>query len=699
MEADLFASQCSACGSVWVEAHYDLARLPTHWPEQVLERPQDLWRFQELLPFPDEFQFVSMGEGWSPLTQAAGLERESEHESIWIKDERQHPTGSFKDRQAAFTVSALKAQGIEELVLASTGNAAAAYAAFCARAGIKLWVFLTSSVPAEKMRELALYGAEVIKITGTYDQAKEIAADFAARRSVHKDSGAKGVLGKESMKTIALEIAEQLGRALHPGEAPPTWQAPDWYIQAVSGGIGPLGVLKGFTELHAAGLTDRIPKLGIVQAEGCSPMVKAWEQGLDQAPPVIPDTLVTVLSTGKPGFAYEILKRANDQNGGAMVAVSDGDAFRAMRRVARTEGFSMEPAASVAFAGLEKLISQGHIQPGDRVVVNCSGHTFSAEKHALEDRYVLHLDMETPADARPSSEGLAVALEQLDEQITTIVVIDDNPHDSRLISRLLKGYKKYRVFEAHTGLDGIDLVRQRQPDLVVLDLTLPEMDGFSILQELKTDERTCEIPVVVISAKSLTLEEREYLREQSESVWQKGNFSARELVSHVTAMLGDPVDEKFLRAPTTGRSSKRESEDLPALDEDIETFGQTHRPHILVVDDHVPDARLMRRLFESNQRFQVTEVHSGMDALQALEKSTPDLIILDLMLPDIEGQNLLDMLRERTDTQAVPVIIISAKDIDPNLRAQLVAQADSVWSKGVLDRSILLAHVETLLPE
>jgi threonine synthase len=218
MEASLFATCCAACGGA----------LPANWPAHLKRRPTTMWRYRELLPFPAKVQIVSMGEGWTPLTRAEGLEREAGHDGlssskgqIWIKDERQQPTGSFKDRQAAFTVSALKAQGIDELVLASTGNAAAAYAAYCARVGIKLWVFLTSSVPAEKMRELALYGAEVVKTTGTYDQAKTIAADFAARRGIYLDAGAKAIPGKESMKTIAFEIVEQLG-----------WRAPDWYVQA-----------------------------------------------------------------------------------------------------------------------------------------------------------------------------------------------------------------------------------------------------------------------------------------------------------------------------------------------------------------------------------------------------------------------------------------------------------------------------------
>lgn len=533
MEADLYAAQCRVCGGAWVEACYDTAALPENWTDLIARRSTNLWRYWELLPFPNGFDVVSMNEGWTPLTRAKGLEKETGYSGeIWIKDERQQPTGSFKDRQAACAVSSLRSRGIDRLVLSSTGNAAAAYAAYCARAGIKFWVFLPSDVPAEKMRELALYGAEVIQISGTYDQAKEVAADFAARRGISKDSGAKGITGKESMKTVALEIAEQM-----------EWQAPDWYIQAVSGGLGPLGVLKGFRELHEAGLVDHVPKMGIVQVEGCSPMVKAWEQGLDKANPVTPDSLVVVLSTGSPGLAYEILKQANDEYGGAMVSVSDGDTFRMMRRVARTEGFSMEPAASVAFAGLEKLLDKQYIQPGERVVVNCSGHTFSAEKHALEDHYMFQMDIDAPLSAHGvkslPKEDVSDALDQLDEHLTTIVVIDDNTYDSRLIRRMLKSYKEYRVFEAHNGRDGIDIARQRHPALVMLDLTLPGMDGFSILDELKSDDRTRDIPVVIVSAKTITSDEWKYLRRHTESVWQKGNFSARELVDHVTGLLGD----------------------------------------------------------------------------------------------------------------------------------------------------------------
>ncbi|HOV49012.1 MAG TPA: pyridoxal-phosphate dependent enzyme [Anaerolineae bacterium] len=686
-EADFFARRCPVCGSPWLDARYALDTLAQTWRAELPKRPTTLWRYRELLPIPSDAPPVSMNEGWTPLTRAENLERELHHPQLWIKDERRQPTGSFKDRQATIAVTALQAQGVKELVLASTGNAAAAYAAYCARAGIKLWVFLTSSVPVEKMRELALYGAEVVKITGTYDQAKDIAADFAARHHVLLDGGAKAIPSKDSMKTLAYEIAEQLGIALHKGQ---TWQAPDWYIQAVSGGIGPLGVLKGFEELLAAGLIDRVPKIAVVQTSGCAPMVQAWEQHLEEARPVQPDSLITVLATGRPGPAYRFLRQGLLRYGGTMLAVSDGEAFRAMRRLARSEGFSMEPAASVAFAGLFRLLEQNIITPQECIVVNCSGHTFSAEKHTLEDRYLLSLEATADAD-HPPVEGLWTALAQLDEQITTVVVIEDNPHDNRLLRRLLQSYKNYRIYDAYTGTDGLDLVRQRHPDLVLLDLTLPDMNGLSVLTELKSDERTRDIPVMVISARTLDDAEETYLRKFSDSVWQKGSFSARDLVAHVTELLDDNATE--LRHVVTEPPGKTPQ---PELGDQRPEFGRQRRARILVVEDNVWEARLMRRLFESRPWIEVLEAYSAADALTRVAETPPDLILLDLYLPEETGEEVIVQL-QGAETHKIPLIIISGKELEPALYAHLATLAESIWDKTTLDRSHLLAHVENLL--
>jgi CheY-like chemotaxis protein len=331
------------------------------------------------------------------------------------------------------------------------------------------------------------------------------------------------------------------------------------------------------------------------------------------------------------------------------------------------------------------MMAQGIIQPGERVVVNCSGHTFSAEKHVLEDRYVLSLETRSnPADHCPVK-GLTAALKELDEQVTTIVVVDDNPHDNRLIRRLLQSCKQYRVFEAYNGRDGIDLARQRQPDLIVLDLSLPDMDGASVLGTLKADPRTSNIPVIVVSAQSPAPKVQTFLQCHTDSIWQKGGFSAQELVSHVVHMLGGDGKELGTSFP---------SGDLSTLSD----FGQGHRPRILIVEDNAFEARLMRRLFELRQRFQVVEVRSGAEALAAAEQA-PDLIILDLVLPDMTGEQLLAQLRANEKTRNVPVLVVTAKDLDPDTRTLLAAEANSVWLKGSLDRNSLLAQVETILPE
>ena len=261
---------------------------------QLARRSFDLWRYKELLPVRTPNPELTMGEGGTPLIRAANLGMMLGCPHIYIKDERQGPTGSFKDRQAAITIAALKEAGVTESVVASTGNVAISYSAYAARAGMKLWAFITSLVPPVKMREVALYGTQVVKVTGNYEEAKQVAADFAKQRTLYLDQGVRSIPTVESMKTVAFEVAEQLTQLLGPptdtsnGDTPPTasLRTPDWYIQAVSGGLGPVGVMKGFDELELLGLSNSQPKYANLQAEGCAPMVHAWHAGEEVATPV-----------------------------------------------------------------------------------------------------------------------------------------------------------------------------------------------------------------------------------------------------------------------------------------------------------------------------------------------------------------------------------------------------------------------------
>ncbi|HQU35780.1 MAG TPA: pyridoxal-phosphate dependent enzyme, partial [Anaerolineales bacterium] len=336
----LVPAVCKNCDSQWLEARYDYNAFKREILRGLPNRPSNMWRYQDVLPLNDPASLDLYPAGGTPLWLSQRFAPDLGHASVYIKDERYGPTSSFKDRQAAGAVAAMAEKGIKEAVIASTGNAAVAYAAACARAGIKLWVFMTSLVPQEKLREAALFGAEVIRVSGNYDQTKQIAAQFAQRRQLLLDRGASSIAAREAMKTIAYEIVEQLN-----------WHAPDWYIQAVSGGLGPLGVYQGFKELFNMGLIDRIPKLGIIQAAGCAPMVNAFKAGKDSAEAVIPETSIIILSTGDPGKAYTYLWNLTQQFGGVMESVTDAEAFDAMRALAKSEGMAVEPATAVAFAG------------------------------------------------------------------------------------------------------------------------------------------------------------------------------------------------------------------------------------------------------------------------------------------------------------------------------------------------------------
>ena len=177
----------------------------------------------------------------------------------------------------------MKEANVTELVVASTGNVAISYSAYSAHAGIKLWTFVPSRVPPEKMREIAIYGSEVVKVTTTYDATKKVAARFAKHKGILVDRGIRNIGTRESMKTIAMEIAEQLTAELGPLQPGVPWRAPDWYIQAVSGGMGPVGVHKGYEELYQMGLVDRIPQNRRDPSSGLRADGKLLSQGIARA--------------------------------------------------------------------------------------------------------------------------------------------------------------------------------------------------------------------------------------------------------------------------------------------------------------------------------------------------------------------------------------------------------------------------------
>ncbi len=534
----LQASYCPNCKSDWLQALYPYESLAQELPLILQNRNFDLWRYQELLPVHRPDPQLKMGEGGTPFYHANKLSMMLGIPNVFIKDERQGPTHSFKDRQAAVNIAALKEAGVTEMVLASTGNVAIAYSAFAARAGIKCWAFLTSLVPAEKMREVAVYGTQVVKVTSTYDQAKKLAAEFANQRGLYLEKGARSIPSVEAMKTIAFEIIEQLTDLQ--GSDTQKYATPDWYIQSISGGMGPLGVQKGFDEFFQMGLTDRIPAIAGIQVEGCAPMVHAWKKNQEIADPVIsPKTHIATLATGDPGRTYTLLReRMLAAGGGVFESVSDEETFRAMHALAKLEGVSVEPAAAVAFAGLFKLVHHGVIQPHQTVVINCSGHTMPIEHDILGDGWSRNVSISSQIQNETPQEGLLSALNRVtSDRFHNILIVDDTEQARRLIHRILQAQGKYNLLEAADGRKAIQIAQAEKPDLIILDLMMPELDGFTVLDALKADPHTAAIPVIVVTAKELTGEEKKRLKGQIQSLMQKGEFLTDDLVEKVREII------------------------------------------------------------------------------------------------------------------------------------------------------------------
>jgi threonine synthase len=287
------------------------------------------------------------------------------------------------------------------------------------------------------------------------------------------------------------------------------------------------------------GLIDHVPAIAGIQTEGCSPMVQAWKEGLDVAEPVTsPRTHITTLSTGDPGRTYKLLHHhMKTESGGIFESVTDEEAFRAMHILAKMEGISVEPAAAVAFAGLIKLARNGTIHSDDVIIVNCSGHTMPIEPVILGERWARNVVL-SPSETDTPQEGLLGALSKVtDDRFPHVLVVDDTEEARRLIRRILQAQGNYTILEAVNGQQAIDIACRELPDLVILDLMMPELDGFEVLDALKADPNTAPIPVIVVTAKELTADEKRRLDGQISILLQKGEFMSDELLEEVRALV------------------------------------------------------------------------------------------------------------------------------------------------------------------
>jgi threonine synthase len=344
---------------------YDLDGVRRALPrERLATRPQSLWRYRELLPVRRPEDVVSLGEVMTPLIPlpriAARLAMGGE---ILVKDEGRLPTGSFKARGLAMAVSMAKELGVGAMAMPTNGNAGAAMAAYCARAGIKAHVFCPDDTPAVNIREIAMQGAAVFLVDGLIDDCGRLVAEGEREVGWFNCSTLREPYRIEGKKTMGVELAEQLG-----------WQLPDVIFYPTGGGTGIIGMWKAFAELEAIGwIGSKRPRMVVVQATGCAPMVKAWEEGAEHAPRwENAHTFAAGIRVPQAVGDFLILRAVRD-SGGFATAVSEDAIFSAWREVAAEEGLLLCPETAATYAAHKQALADGRVRPDERVVLfNCA---------------------------------------------------------------------------------------------------------------------------------------------------------------------------------------------------------------------------------------------------------------------------------------------------------------------------------------
>src|SRR4051812_12279936 len=354
----------SPCCSKPLLAHYDLkAAARTLTREALRTREKSLWRYREVLPVKDAQDIVTLGEGFTPLLPAPRLGAKHGLAKLFIKDEAQNPTGSFKARGMTTAVSMAKQFGLKKLAVPSAGNAAGALAAYAARAGMEAHIFMPRDTPRANIIECEQMGAHVTLIDGLIT---DCGAEVARRKEAEgwfDVSTLKEPYRVEGKKTLGYELAEQLD-----------WELPDVVIYPTGGGTGLIGMWKAFDEMEALGwIGSKRPRMVTVQPTGCAPIVRAFEEGTRHAEEFQnAATVASGLRVPKAIGDFLILDALRASNGTA-VAVSDEELLAAVKEFGAAEGLFVAPEGGACLPALRQLIESGEVKSDERVVLLNTG--------------------------------------------------------------------------------------------------------------------------------------------------------------------------------------------------------------------------------------------------------------------------------------------------------------------------------------
>jgi len=397
---------CTKCGGILeIEYNYDHIKTQISREKFAADKNFSMWRYLDFLPVEKDAVPGPLRAGWSPLYKTGLLAKTLGLKNLYIKDDGLNPTSSLKDRASAIAVARAFSAGKDTVACSSTGNAASSLAGAAASMGLKSVIFVPERAPKGKLIQLLVFGAAVVSVKGDYGAAFRLSAQAIEKYGWYNRNAAINPFLSEGKKTVAMEIAEQLGLMINDQNAH-GFISPDFVAVSVGDGCTIAGVWKGFKDLFAVGLIDKLPRLISVQAEGCCPVNRAINRAVNQAvnravektvpiEPMEENTLADSIAVGVPRNGDKALAAIRESRGIA-VNVSDDEILAAIRLLGKTTGVFAEPAGAAGTAGLAKAAAQGLI-PNDALVVsivtgNGLKDTASAQKAADSESTLIHIE-------------------------------------------------------------------------------------------------------------------------------------------------------------------------------------------------------------------------------------------------------------------------------------------------------------------
>jgi len=362
--ADEIVYSCKRCGDV-LEVNYDYDLLEAKLRKSDWQSlPLSVWRYKDFMPIRGSSKIVSLAEGGTGLHSCQRLAKILGTKHLYVKNEGENPTGSFKDRGMTVGITKAVELNMKTVICASTGNTSASLAAYAAKAGLQCIVLIPSGkIAYGKLAQAMVYGAKVVQIRGNFDRALKVVLELSEKHRQVYLLNSINPYRLEGQKSLAYEVCDQLNR-----------ESPDRVVLPVGNAGNISAIWKGFTEFHKLGLIDKIPKMTGIQAEGAAPIARAIKNGRDEIAPIDkPETIATAIRIGAP-ISWKKAMRAIRESGGTAETVTDEEILQAQKMLARSEGLFVEPASASSIAGLKKLFEAGKIDKDEVVVCVTTGH-------------------------------------------------------------------------------------------------------------------------------------------------------------------------------------------------------------------------------------------------------------------------------------------------------------------------------------